>query len=72
MKKYILILSLVLISKEMVLSQNTASFYSGIYPDYFLKAGYKQKEINAKVDSAYYNLFEGTHKVYFEVGDSMA
>lgn len=48
------------------------AFYSGIYPDYFLEAGYAKKDIDAKVDNAYHDLFEGPHKVYFEAGDSMA
>ena len=48
------------------------AFTSGVYRNIFLEAGYSQKDIDAKVDSAYYDLFEGAHKVYFEVGDSMA
>lgn len=51
--------------------QNTASFYSGVYPNVFLEAGYNRADINAKVDKAYHDLFEGPNKVFFEVGDSM-
>jgi len=48
------------------------AFYTKDYPNFFRQAGYSQKDINAKVDKAYYDLFEGPNKVYFEVGDSMA
>jgi oligosaccharide reducing-end xylanase len=44
---------------------------TGQYRDVFLEAGYKQKDIDAKLAKAYYNVFEGQNKVYFEVGDSM-
>lgn len=37
----------------------------------FLEAGYSQDEIDKKVEKAYYDLFEGPERIYFEVGDSM-
>ena len=37
-----------------------------------LEAGYTQEQIDAKLNEAFYNVFEGPNKVYFEVGDSMA
>jgi len=37
-----------------------------------LEAGYTQQQIDEKLNSAFYNLFEGENKIYFEVGDSMA
>lgn len=37
-----------------------------------LEAGYTQEQIDAKVNEAFYKVFEGPNKVYFEVGDSMA
>lgn len=52
--------------------KNKAAFYTGVYHNYFLEAGYSQKDIDAKVEKAYHDIFEGKHKVYFEVGDSMA
>jgi oligosaccharide reducing-end xylanase len=52
--------------------QNKAAFYTGKYRNLFLEAGYGQKEIDQKVEKAYYDLFEGPNKIYFEVGDSMA
>jgi len=52
--------------------KSKGAFYTNDYPNFFREAGYSQKDINAKVDSAYYDLFKGAKKVYFEVGDSMA
>ena len=45
---------------------------TGIYRNVFLEAGYKQADIDAKLTKAYYDVFEGPNRVYFEVGDSMA
>jgi oligosaccharide reducing-end xylanase len=41
------------------------------YKNLFLDAGYSQEEIDKKVEKAYYDIFEGPGRVYFEVGDSM-
>lgn len=48
------------------------AFYSGIYRNFFREAGYSQAAIDKKLAKAYYDIFEGHHRVYFEVGDSMA
>jgi oligosaccharide reducing-end xylanase len=45
---------------------------TGKYRNVFLEAGYKQEEIDAKLTKAYYDLFEGPNRVYFEVDDDMA
>ncbi len=45
---------------------------TGIYRNVFLEAGYTKEEIDAKLAKAYYDVFEGPGRVYFEVGDSMA
>jgi oligosaccharide reducing-end xylanase len=45
---------------------------TGKYRNVFLEAGYTQADIDAKLAKAYYDVFEGPGKVYFEVGDSMA
>jgi oligosaccharide reducing-end xylanase len=50
----------------------TGTFYTNVYPNTFKLAGYSEADINAKVDKAYHDLFEGPNKIYFEVGDSMA
>jgi oligosaccharide reducing-end xylanase len=44
---------------------------TGKYRNVFLEAGYKQADIDAKLAKAYYDVFEGPKRVYFEVGDSM-
>jgi len=48
------------------------SWETGKYRNVFLDAGYKQADIDAKLAKAYYDVFEGPNRVYFEVGDSMA
>ncbi len=45
---------------------------TGEYRNVFLEAGYKQADIDAKLAKAYYDVFEGPNRVYFEVGDDMA
>lgn len=49
-----------------------SAFETGIYKNHFKEAGYRQKEIDQKIAKAYYDVFEGPNRVYFEVGDSMA
>ena len=48
------------------------AWVTGKYRNVFLDAGYSQKDIDAKLAKAYYDVFEGPNRVYFEVGDSMA
>lgn len=48
------------------------SWAQAIGRNLFREAGYSESAINEKVSKAYHDLFEGPHKVYFEVGDSMA
>lgn len=45
---------------------------TGNYRNVFLEAGYKQEDIDAKLNKAYHDLFEGPNRIYFEVGDTMA
>ena len=45
---------------------------TGKYRNVFREAGYKQADIDVKLAKAYYDVFEGPNKVYFEMGDSMA
>ncbi len=52
--------------------KSKGAFYTNNYPNTFKLAGYSETDINAKVDKAYHDLFEGPNKIYFEVGDSMA
>jgi oligosaccharide reducing-end xylanase len=41
------------------------------YRNLFKEAGYSQIEIDKKLAKAYYDVFEGPDKVYFEEGDSL-
>lgn len=71
----LLMLCLSALNGSFLSAQNTKSkvtFYTGIYPNIFKEAGYSQADIDAKVNKAYYDLFEGPGKIYFEAGDSMA
>ncbi len=81
MKKILLLNAVVILIFGSALGQgrkatkkNTGKgvFYSGVYRNLFLEAGYSQADIDAKVAKAYHDVFEGPNKVYFEVGDSMA
>jgi oligosaccharide reducing-end xylanase len=45
---------------------------TGKYRNVFKEAGYSQAAIDAKLAKAYYDVFEGPDRVYFEVDDSMA
>ncbi len=47
-------------------------FHTDAYRNLFLEVGYNQDEIDKKVEKAYFDLFEGPNRIYFEVGDSMA
>jgi len=47
-------------------------YHTGAYRNLFLEAGYSQDKIDKKVEKAYFDLFEGPNRIYFEVGDSMA
>lgn len=47
------------------------AYLTGVYKNYFREAGYSQADINQKLAKAYYDVFEGPNRVYFEVGDSM-
>lgn len=51
---------------------NEGAWITGKYRNVFLEAGYNQADIDAKLAKAYFDVFEGPQKVYFEVGDSMA
>ncbi len=50
---------------------DAGAWVTGKYRNIFLDAGYKQEDIDAKLVKAYHDVFEGTNRVYFEVGDSM-
>jgi len=58
--------------QEAVKENSAGAYQSGKYRNIFLEFGYSKSDIENKVAKAYYDLFEGSNKVYFEVGDSMA
>jgi oligosaccharide reducing-end xylanase len=58
-------------SKGIMKPWKKGAWETGKYRNVFRDAGYKQKDINAKLAKAYYDVFEGPNRVYFEVGDSM-
>jgi len=48
------------------------AFETGEYRNLLAEMGYKQQEINVRLQEVFSNLFEGSQKIYFETGDSMA
>lgn len=59
-------------SKTIIKPWPQGAWVTGQYRNVFLELGYSQTDIEAKLTQAYYDVFEGPNKVYFEVGDSMA
>lgn len=79
MKKHIIIIVMTFMSLSACQSGNSTlspwdkgAFETQQYRNLFAEVGYKQADIDAKLNEIFYNLFEGPNKVYFEVGDSMA
>ena len=62
---------LILVTSSNSQNKSTLDFKNIKYKNMFLKAGYKKKAIDKKLSKAYYDIFEGPNRVYFEVGDSM-
>ncbi|MEO8532287.1 MAG: glycosyl hydrolase family 8 [Flavobacterium sp.] len=48
-----------------------SEFKTPQYRNLFREAGYSQIEIDKKLHKAYYDIFEGPNRVYFEEGDSL-
>jgi oligosaccharide reducing-end xylanase len=59
-------------SNQITRPKKHEAFKLGRTPNLLLTAGYTQVAIDAKIAQAYYDVFEGPNRVYFEVGDSMA
>lgn len=51
--------------------QGTGAGRSGQYKNVLKQAGYTSKEIDAKIEKAWQDLFESPAGIYFKVGDSM-
>jgi oligosaccharide reducing-end xylanase len=60
------------VAQKKTIDKNNAAFKSGKYNNTFIDAGYSKAAIDQKVGKAYYDVFEGPNRVYFEAGDSMA
>lgn len=71
-RSHVLVVLLITFSSYLVTSQSNESFKKVKYRNLFKEAGYKQTDIDKKLSKAYYDIFEGPKRVYFEVGDSMA
>jgi oligosaccharide reducing-end xylanase len=74
-----LMLAIMCLLSVKVLSQSKApqqsagaSVKSGVYPNLLRQAGYSQSDIDQKIAKAYHDIFEGSDRIYFEVGDSLA
>ena len=59
-------------SQSLYAQAKASANNTGKYKNIFKEAGYKQADIDAKVEKAYKDLFESPAGIYFEVGDSMA
>ncbi|QUT46099.1 glycosyl hydrolase family 8 [Bacteroides eggerthii] len=57
---------------EERLPYTKGAFATRRYRNLFAELGYKQKDIDKKLESVFESVFYGPDKVYFEVGDSMA
>ncbi len=69
---YLMTPMLIMAQQKKSGKKNTPAFESGKYRNVFLEAGYSQADIDNKVAKAYYDVFEGPTKVYFELEDSLA
>ena len=58
-------------SKNKSRKANSALIEKVKYRNLFKEAGYSQKEIDKKLAKAYYDVFEGPNRVYFQEGDSL-
>ncbi len=69
-----LVLGLLVLSSGSIAAKKKSTFHTGNYRNLLKEAGFKQKDIDKKVNDTYAALFEskGIHQIYFEVNDSMA
>ncbi len=51
---------------------NKGAFQTNNYRNLFVEMGYSKKQVDNKLNEVFKEVFYGPHKVYFEVGDSMA
>ncbi len=76
MKKLLIILAAVLMvvscKPKQLKPWDKGGLDTGKYRNVFAEMGYPKKEIDAKLESIFQEVFYGPNKVYFEVGDDMA
>lgn len=48
---------------------NKGAFETGKYRNLLAEMGYKQHEIDERLEEVFSNLFEGSQKIYFESGE---
>ncbi|MBQ6064070.1 MAG: glycoside hydrolase [Prevotella sp.] len=46
-------------------------FETGMYRNLFVEMGYNEEDVNAKLKEVFNDVFHGSNKVYFEVGDTL-
>lgn len=69
--QYILSMMIFIAMISSCAATKKTTHHKGTYRNVFLEAGYKQSDIDQKVQKAYTDLFEGPNRIYFEVGDTM-
>ncbi|RYY53760.1 MAG: glycoside hydrolase [Chitinophagaceae bacterium] len=60
------------LARQLINQPAAPAATTGQYRNVFREAGYSQDAIDKKLAKAYYDVFEGPNRVYFETGDSMA
>lgn len=75
---FLFLIQLIMLTTSLIASAskplkpwNKGAFETGQYRNVFAEMGYSQKEITAKLQEVFNDVFTGPNKIYFEVGDSM-
>lgn len=67
----LLMAACILQSSISLAQKKGAAFTTGKYRNLLKEAGYSKAAIDAKLEKAYYDVFEGPNRVYFETEDSL-
>ena len=62
----------ILDTQTHLVPSNKGAFQTNNYRNLFVEMGYSKKRVDNKLNEVFKEVFFGPHKVYFEVGDSMA
>ena len=68
---FIMIFAMIVPTFVVSQNKNKTELKRPLYRNLFKEAGYSQIEIDKKLTKAYYDVFEGPNRVYFEEGDSL-